>query len=89
MFVPSRSRRRHERDRMQRRMILLWKIWQRMHPSSPPSHWLSNMVATHGAPCSSYCCGNRRHFEGPTRSERIADDRLREFARSFAGSDDR
>jgi hypothetical protein len=80
MFVPSRSRRRHEHYRLRRRMIALWKIWSRLSSSMPTSHWLGNMIATHGVPCSGYCCGNRRRYEGPTRAERIADEQLHEGA---------
>jgi len=80
MFVPSRSRRRHERDRMQCRMIARWKMWSLIGKSVPPAHWLHSMVETHGVPCSSFCCGNRRRHEGPKRVERIDPDRRREIA---------
>jgi hypothetical protein len=84
MFVPSRSRRRHDRSRQRQRMVRLWKdlyalgVPYKAKPDPSPT-WLGKMISTHGKPCScSLGCGNRRKWDGPTVAERIANDALRD-----------
>ena len=69
MFVPLRSRRRHDH----RRMLRIWKLRGNADGPADPRR-LGVMTSTHGRPYNcSLLCGNRRQKEGPTLAERVAD----------------
>lgn len=72
-MVRGRAQRRHDAERVKRRVRTYYGGWAGRSPRN------IGMVARTHQICSCLYCGNPRRYEGPTRQERRADDEALEW----------